>query len=247
MTATTEPKPRRIRLTRDDRMRHFLQEAIGFFAEVGFSGDTKALARRLNVGQPLLYRYFPSKEALIERVFQETFLANWNPLWEEMLTDRAVDLPTRLASFHQDFAQVHLQRDRIRLSLFFALHGWDMGVYFKLMRDRVYVPIAAGLRDYAGAPGIADEPLRAPEVEYAKMVIEKIQYYGIRKWVYGVSDLPPIEPLIDISLSGLLGGAREAIPRFLGVGALYRHGQTTYQHWVREMADASGGRGQDAA
>ena len=220
-------------------MRHFLREATDFFAEVGFSGDTKALARRLNVAQPLLYRYFPSKEALIERVYQETFVATWNPLWEEVLTDRSLDLPARLITFHKDFAQLHLQRERIRLSLFFALHGWDMGTYFRLMRDRVYVPIASGLRDYAGCPGIAAEPLRAVEAEYAKMVIEKIQYYGIRKWVYAVPDLPPIDELIDIGVCGLIAGAREAIPRFLGVGPLYRHGQTTYQTWLRETGDAA--------
>lgn len=227
MTGPAAPKPRRVRLQRDDRMRHFLHEATGFFAEVGFSGDTKALARRLGVGQPLLYRYFPSKEALIEAVFDHTFLASWNPGWEAMLTDPAVDLPTRLAAFHTDFARVHLQRERIRLSMFFALHGWNMGRYFSLMRDHVYVPISAGLRDYVGAPPVTVEPLRAPEVEYAKSVVEKIQYYGIRKWVYvhGMPELPPIEKLIDIGICGLLAGARVAVPRFLGDGALYRYGQ----------------------
>lgn len=241
-------KPRRVRLQREDRMRHFLREAVGFFAEVGFGGDTKALARRLNVGQPLLYRYFPSKEALIEAVFEETFLANWNPGWEQMLTDPSVDVPARLAAFHADFARVHLQRERIRLSMFFALHGWNMGRYFSLMRDHVYVPIASGLREYAGAPGIAEEPLRAPEVEYAKSVVEKIQYYGIRKWVYvhGMPDLPPIEPLIDVALSGLLAGARVAVPRFLGTGSLYRYGQLV-PHRAHAKGPANPAGDRDAA
>ncbi len=223
--------PTRIRLQREERERLFLTEAIGFFAEVGFEGDTKALAQRLGVTQSLLYRYFASKEALIARVFEETFLSNFNPLWEEMLTDRKQDVATRLLAFHRDFARVHLKRDRVRLSLFFALRGWDMTTYFRLMRDRVYVPIAASLREYAGEPPIAEAPLRQPEVELGKAVVEKIQYYGIRKWVYDLPDLPPIETLIEISVRGLLDGVRQALPAFRTQGALYRYGEHAQRIW----------------
>ncbi len=214
----------RVRLQRAEREKLFLSEAIAFFAEAGFGGDTKALAQRLGVTQSLLYRYFPSKDALIERVFDEIFLTNFNPLWEEMLTDRTQGVQTRLMTFHRDFARVHLRRDRVRLSLFFALRGWDMSSYFRLMRDRVYVPIAVSLREYAGEPPLAEAPLRQPEVELGKAAVEKIQYYGIRKWVYNLSDLPPIESLIDISVRGLLDGVRCALPEFRHVGGLYRYG-----------------------
>lgn len=218
--SASEAKPR-IRLQREERERLFLDEAIAFFSEVGFEGDTKALAQRLGVTQSLLYRYFPSKEALIARVFEDIFLTNFNPLWENMLTDRSKDVATRLLVFHRDFARVHLKRDRVRLSLFFALRGWDMTSYFRLMRDQVYVPIAASLRDYAGEKPIAEEPLRQPEVELAKAVVEKIQYYGIRKWVYDLPHLAPIQTLIEISVRGLLDGARVAVPAFSGKGGLY--------------------------
>ncbi|MGE0800103.1 MAG: TetR/AcrR family transcriptional regulator [Lautropia sp.] len=212
-------------MQREERERLFVREAIEFFAEAGFGGDTKALAQRLGVTQSLLYRYFPSKDALIGRVFDEIFLTNFNPLWEEMLTDRKQDVQARLMTFHRDFARVHLRRDRVRLSLFFALRGWDMSSYLRLMRDRVYVPIAASIREYAGEPPIAEAPLRQPEVELGKAVVEKIQYYGIRKWVYDLSDLPPIETLIEISVRGLLDGVRRALPEFRDEGMLYRYGE----------------------
>ncbi|WP_426960188.1 TetR/AcrR family transcriptional regulator [Muricoccus radiodurans] len=211
--AAAEPAPRQ-RLQKEERERHFLDEAIAFFAEVGFSGDTKTLAARLGVAQPLLYRYFASKEALIQRVFEDTFLANWNPLWEEMLTDPGLDVAARLMAFHNDFARVHLKRDRVRLSLFFALRGWDMTTYFRLMRERVYIPIASNLRAYAGEPSPGEAPLHDVEVELAKGVVEKIQYYGIRKWVYEIPSLPSIEPLIEIAVRSLLDGARVAMPQF---------------------------------
>jgi len=98
-----------------------------------------------------------------------------------------------------------------------------MQPYFRLMRNRVYVPIATGLREHAGAPGIKSAPLREFEVDLAKSVVEKIQYYGIRKWVYGLPDLPPIEPLIEISVSALLDGAQVAVKSFQGKGRPYRY------------------------
>jgi AcrR family transcriptional regulator len=214
----------RVRLQREERERLIVQEAIGFFAEAGLSGDTMALAARMGVAQPLIYRYFENKEALVARVFEETFLSNWNPLWQEMLTDPGQSIQQRLMTFHLDFSRVQLTRERVRLSLFFALAGWDMQPYFRLMRNRVYVPIAACLREYSGEPGIRQEPLREFEVDLGKSVVEKIQYYGIRKWVYELPSLPPIEPLIEISVRGLLDGARAAVPEFRRKGKLYRHG-----------------------
>jgi len=213
----------RIRLKREERERLIVSQAIAFFSEVGLSGDTTALAASMGVAQPLIYRYFENKEALIARVFEETFLSNWNPLWEEMLTDPAKDLRQRLLTFHNDFSRVQLTRERVRLSLFFALSGWDMQPYFRLMRNQVYVPIAEGLRAHAGAPSIKSAPLREFEVDLAKSIVEKIQYYGIRKWVYALPDLPPIEPLIEISVSALLDGAQVAVKSFQGKGRLYRH------------------------
>ncbi len=51
-----------------------VREAVSFFAEHGFEGQTRELARRLGITQPLLYRYFPDKAALIDRVYREVFL-----------------------------------------------------------------------------------------------------------------------------------------------------------------------------
>lgn len=222
MVAATGTRPR-VRLPREERERLIIEEAIRFFADVGLSGDTKAFADRMGVAQPLIYRYFENKEALIARVFQETFLKNWNPLWEHMLTDPKHSIPDRLMIFHRDFARVQLTRHRVRLSLFFALSGWDMNPYFRLMRQHVYIPIAVCLREYAGAPNAKKQSLRDLEIEIAKSVVEKIQYYGIRKWVYELPSLPPIEPIIELAVSTLLEGTRSALPEFEGKGDLYRY------------------------
>ncbi|MDI7047032.1 TetR/AcrR family transcriptional regulator, partial [Escherichia coli] len=61
------------RLAPEVRERQIVLKAVDHFATHGFSGSTRELARQLGVTQPLLYRYFPSKEALIDRVYEEVY------------------------------------------------------------------------------------------------------------------------------------------------------------------------------
>jgi AcrR family transcriptional regulator len=62
------------RLSPDDRRKEFVAKATEFFADEGFDGGTRDLARRLGVTQPLLYRYFPSKDDLIKEVYRTVYL-----------------------------------------------------------------------------------------------------------------------------------------------------------------------------
>src|ERR1700739_1778532 len=73
------PTPKQQRLDPAEREAIIAREAVSFFAEHGVAGQTRELAKRLRITQPLLYRYFPSKEALIERVYQEVFVGRWKP------------------------------------------------------------------------------------------------------------------------------------------------------------------------
>src|SRR5947208_16704981 len=77
------------RLSPEDRRREFVAKATEFFSEQGFGGGTRDLARRLGVTQPLLYRYFPSKDDLIREVYRTVYLEPLDSGWEKLLTDRS--------------------------------------------------------------------------------------------------------------------------------------------------------------
>src|SRR3954447_5408298 len=62
------------RLPPDDRRKECVAKATEFFSKEGFGGGTRDLARRLGVTQPLLYRYFPSKDDLIKEVYRTVYL-----------------------------------------------------------------------------------------------------------------------------------------------------------------------------
>ena len=98
---------RRTRLSPEAREQEIVQAAIGFFAQNGFGGQTRELARAMGVSQALIFRYFPTKEDLIERVYQEIFSKEWRPNLG-LLADRSQPLEARLIAFYRDYVVLFL-------------------------------------------------------------------------------------------------------------------------------------------
>jgi TetR/AcrR family transcriptional regulator len=60
------------RLNAGDRRRSILDAALSVLAEEGYAGMTTArLAREVGVSEPILYRHFPSKRALLRALLDE--------------------------------------------------------------------------------------------------------------------------------------------------------------------------------
>jgi AcrR family transcriptional regulator len=95
MAKATRPTRRR-RLEPADREREILDGAVAFFTEVGFDGGLRDLAKRLGITHQNLFRYFPTTEALIERVYEEVYLSRWQPEWGAILQDTSRPLDQRL-------------------------------------------------------------------------------------------------------------------------------------------------------
>src|SRR6201999_639293 len=107
-------RPKQKRLSPDDRRREFVAKATEFFSEEGFGGGTRDLARRLGVTQPLLYRYFPSKDDLIKEVYRTVFLDPFDAGWDDLLTDRSRPLRERLQEFYRADTDVVFTRKCVR-------------------------------------------------------------------------------------------------------------------------------------
>lgn len=70
-----------------ERERQLLDGAVEFFSVHGFGGQLRDLAKSLGVTHTLLYHYFPTKQALIDRVYQEVFEGKWRDAWDHLLDD----------------------------------------------------------------------------------------------------------------------------------------------------------------
>ena len=109
------PVASRRRLEPEDRERQIVDGAVAFFAEVGFDGGPRELAKRLGITHQNLFRYFPTKEALIERVYKEVYLSRWQPEWEALLRDPAHPLEQRLIDFYSAYLASIFRYDWVRI------------------------------------------------------------------------------------------------------------------------------------
>lgn len=209
--------PRR-RLKREDRDREIAQAAVAFFAEVGFDGDTRELARRMGITQSLIFRYFPSKAALIERVYQEVYVGRWNTYWESIIADRSISLQTRLLRFYKDYARVALTYDWVRIFMFSGLRGENINTrYLEFLRSRVLEPMAKELRAELDLPGFDKVPLTEEEVELIWGINARVFYLGQRLWIFNSPLTLDIDEIIDQTITSYLAGARETIPNLIRV------------------------------
>lgn len=201
------PAPRK-RLPPDERERLIAREAVRFFAEHGFGGQTRALARRIGITQPLLYRYFPSKEALIERVYQEVFVGHWDPRWEALIEDRKLPLRDRLLRFYGAYARAILSYEWVRLFTFSGLKGLDLNArYLKLLHDRVFPRVVAEVRHAYGRPSPKEMPIGEAETEIVWSLHAAIFYLGVRRWIYDLPIPADLDRAVADKVAAFLDGA----------------------------------------
>jgi len=195
------------RLAPEEREQLIVQKAIKYFATYGFSASTRDLAKEIGVSQPLLYRYFPNKEALADRVFHEVYLSRWNPEWEELLKDRAVPLDERLRTFYKEYGRVILKCDWIRIFIFAGLTREGINNrYLARLRERIFDVVLAEMRRQFK---VAEPTSRQyeDEIEFIWGLHAAIFYVGVRKWIYGLRVPKDLDRLIDQKVEAFLDSA----------------------------------------
>ena len=213
MTKKAPPKSARAkqkRLSPDDRRKEFVVKATEFFSEEGFGGGTRDLARRLGVTQPLLYRYFRSKDDLIKEVYRAVYLDPLDPGWEKLLTDRSRPIRDRLREFYSAYTNVIFTRKWLRIYLYSGLKGLDINRwYVGVVRDKILSRIIRECRHEAGLP-VQNKP-PASELEMAWAFHSGIFYYGVRKYIYESPVLEDKEQMISDVLDVFLAGFEQVL------------------------------------
>jgi len=198
-------RARQKRLSPDDRRKEFVAKATEFFAEEGFAGGTRALARRLGVTQPLLYRYFPSKDDLIKEVYRTVYLEPLDPGWEKLLSDRSRTVRDRLREFYDAYTDVIFNRKWLRIYLYSGLKGLDINRwYVGVVRDKILSRIVRECRHEAGL--LVQGKPTAAEIEMAWVFHSGIFYYGVRKYIYESPVLEDKQQMINDAVDAFLAG-----------------------------------------
>lgn len=207
------------RLKPEDRERLIVEGAIKFFSQHGFSGPTRNLAKELGVTQPLLYRYFPSKQALIDRVYKELFLNRWNPRWPRIIRDRNVSLDQRIQIFYLDFIERIFSRDWVRIFVHSGLEdvGYNRRV-LKSLEEQILRPLCIELRATCGLEHLMPDEITPSEIEYAWELHGIAFYYYIRKFIYETQPQVTVEALVSNMAESFVSGAPKVLARIISEG-----------------------------
>jgi AcrR family transcriptional regulator len=216
--ASGKAAPKRRNMRAADRERLIVDEAIRFFAERGFEGQTRELAKRMGITHSAIYRHFPSKEALIERVYQEVYLSRWSPDWGPLIRDRALPLETRLTRFYLDYVARVFEYNWVRIFVFSGMKSYGItGRYLDLVRREIIEPAAIELRFDLKLPDVGEWGLNERETEMFWGLHGRIFYLAIRKFIYATPIPSDLDAIVRDAIRTFLDGARMTMPKLLGV------------------------------
>lgn len=210
--ARIEQKAPRKRLPTEERERQIVDGAVEFFSEFGLNGQMRELATRIGITHPLLFHYFPSKSALIQRVYEEVYLGRWKEEWELWIKDRSVPIEARLTRVYVDYAKTVLTKEWVRILIHSALSDrYITDNYFALLRQRMLRPI---IRETRAAFGLAESgPSTEAESELLWGLHGGIFYIGMRHWIYGHPFPKNLAEVIGDRVRAYILAAGDVFPR----------------------------------
>ena len=208
-----------------EREQFILDEAVRFFAEHGFEGQTRELAKRMGITHSAIYRHFPSKEALIERVYEHIFLSRWNSDWGELIRDRKRPLEARLTDFYLQYADRVFHYDWVRIFVFSGLKGFGLTQrYLELVRSQIIEPACLELRHELGLPGTDQYPLSERETELLWGLHGRIFYLAIRRFVYVTPTPECLETTVRDGVKTFMSGGPAVVRSMMSVSSIDRSG-----------------------
>jgi AcrR family transcriptional regulator len=196
------------------REQEIVEGAVLYFSEVGFGGSMRDLAARLGISHALLFRYFPAKDALVDRVYDRIFLSRWNPAWDALLEDRTLDFSERLVRFYTEYLRAIDSPAWVRTFVYAGLAGVNINQrYLGLIGRKVIAPVAAELGLLAGVRD-ANAPPSGPSeqaVELSWGLHGEIFYLAIRRWVYGAKVTTDLDAFVRLTVRKFVEGAPAAL------------------------------------
>jgi AcrR family transcriptional regulator len=208
------------RMAPEQRRALILQRAIEFFSEYGLTAQTRALADACGVAQRLLYRYFPSKAALLSEVYEEAIASPFKAVWRVQLKDRSRPWDERLISFYVSYFEGLLTRRWLRLFLYASLAEARMAPDYNqaILLDTLELIVAETAADQD-----VDLPVdRALLHELAYVLHGAVSHFAIRRHIYGASQKVPVDQIIALQVRSFLAGFTPAAAEARAIEAARR-------------------------
>lgn len=204
-----DPGPRK-RLRGDARRAAIIDAAVAAFAEHGFSVSTRDLAARMNVTQALLYRYFPSKDAIVDAVIDRFARRRWPSSFAVDLIEGDGPLEERLTTFFLVYID-NVPPDGLRLFVRAALDGVDIATRFgPAQTEDVLRPIIIAARRELDLPDLDARPMIRGEREIAMTIHSSVAWLLYRRYIFGAAIPDSPEELVRLRVRMFLAGGLAA-------------------------------------
>lgn len=194
------------RLPYEERRAQILKHAAEFFSEYGLTGQTRSLAAGCGVSQRLLYRFFPSKAALIREVYNDTILGPFKAVWMAQLTDREKPVEERLNHFYCDYFKAILTRKWLRLFLYASLSESEMAPDYiaAIIKDLMEtITRETALEQDVALP---DDPAVLHEIGWT--LHGTVSHFAIRRHLYKASQEVPEDKVLAMHIAAFVLGFR---------------------------------------
>lgn len=211
-TPNATKNKRTTRLPPEERKEMLVRKAADFFSKEGFDAGTRVLAQQMGITQPLIYRYFDSKDDLINEVYRHVYVGQWQDSWTEELQDRARPLRDRLMDFYASYCPAIFNERWMRIFFFAGLKGLDINTrYINRVAERLLRPICHEIRAELGYK--TDAPITEEELELVWLMHGMVFYQGIREKIYHTVEAVNYEFVVQTAVDMYLRVAPEVLAR----------------------------------
>jgi AcrR family transcriptional regulator len=192
------------RLPAGERKAQILARASDFFAEYGLTAQTRALAEACGITQRLLYRYFPSKAALLAEVYGEAIVAPFRAVWLVQLKDRSQPVEARLLMFYRNYYRELLTRKWLRLFLYASLADIAMAPDYTqaIVMEMLETIVAEAAREQ----GLSVPRQRKTVHEVGWVLHGAVVHLAIRRHLYGLSQEIDEDKVLALHVRSFIAG-----------------------------------------
>ena len=186
------------------------------------------MAKHIGVAHTLLYHYFPTKQALIDRVYADVFEGRWKKEWEGWLDDPSLSAEDKFTLFYVDYAKTVLTYDFVRILIFSGLTDQTItNRFFELLRKKLFPRLIRETRRYRG-----DHSKTKPTVSEQELLMGLrggVFYSGMRRWVYAQA---VVEPKANDAYDKV--AIRNQVRAYLQASKTLLASTTTHRHNAKE-------------
>jgi AcrR family transcriptional regulator len=197
------------RMSAGGRREQILEGAMRLFAQKGFRGTTtREIARRLGISEALMFKYFPSKEALYRAIIQKKTDGS-----EEMFFPKEAIQAKDDRQVFRSIASYLIQKNTedptfMRLVLYSALERHDLS---KIFFENHAVERTKLLSEYIRQRIKEKAFKKVPPMLAARAFMGMVMHYVQAEEIYGMkntshfSQKRVVDTLVDAFLNGLKG------------------------------------------